>query len=431
MRDLSYVRSDLAWRVQAVLPTDHQGMLLRACLYPRDRARPAWVQWLNHKDMPESRFVGDDGALKSIRPLVAEAVRRHGLDLDEKNQTYLRSAFLREELRNNVFRRVCRELLSALNENGIPFVVLKGVALAETVYESPVLRHCHDIDLLVQEENRALAADVAARVGFNGGSVPLLRDGVLHFRMDHQSGLPLELHCGLFRIPYYRARLADLWASSSTCQIAGCDARILSTSDNLLHVCGHGFYWWGSRSLRWLCDAWLLMEKRPNLDWERFLAKAKQHRLVLPMAVTLGYLAEELGALVPETVLQHLRSRVSRNSWVDCEITKFAVDADWLEKSNLTVKQESWLRMMVFVLNHRITRWLTQSNAYGEVRRTRTRIAILLGVWVPTAKDREVLQLPRLFSLAYYLIRPIRLLRENGVIKLVRDYWKVVRSAHV
>ena len=48
----------------------------------------------------------------------------------------------------------CRRELAALQAAGNEALLLKGVALAETVYPQFRLRHCHDLDLLVEVRNR-------------------------------------------------------------------------------------------------------------------------------------------------------------------------------------------------------------------------------------------------------------------------------------
>ena len=60
---------------------------------------------------------------------------------------------------------VLRRLTHALDEAGIPFVVLKGVALAHLAYPEPALRSMGDIDIWALPEDLDRTAEVFAGIG--------------------------------------------------------------------------------------------------------------------------------------------------------------------------------------------------------------------------------------------------------------------------
>jgi hypothetical protein len=219
----------------------------------------------------------------------------------------LRSAYLREELRNKIFRRICRSVLVRLQDEGIPAIVLKGTALADTAYSNPVLRHSHDIELLANEADMARASSLFPSLGFN--EIEETFDGYSHhFTLVHESRLPVQLHSRLFPIPYPYLPLAQLWNRSQCQVIADTPAQILSPEDNLLHICAHASYSRSRESLRWVTDAWFILHRHRNLDWDHLFALAQSTQLALPLSVTLGYLAEALDAPVPMTFLNRLHA---------------------------------------------------------------------------------------------------------------------------
>src|SRR5262249_43926544 len=138
--------------------------------------------------------------------------------------TYLRMAGFREELRSKKYRSILYGVLSALAN--FPAVVLKGAALADMVYPSPTLRHCHDIDILIGQAELSEILKPLFGLEFrplNGITGPNGDD--LYF--EHRSGLPLVFHRGLFSKSDYDLPFSEAWDRAETRTIAGTEARVL------------------------------------------------------------------------------------------------------------------------------------------------------------------------------------------------------------
>jgi hypothetical protein len=179
------------------------------------------------------------------------------------------------------------------------------------VYEDPVLRHCHGINILLHEGDVFRAASVMPPSGF----VPLAHRpnlGQRPFTLIHESGLPLHLHRRLFTSEHYNVPFEDLLARSQIESIAGVSTRILSPADNLLHVCIQASSNSSNESPRWVSDAWYLMVRYRNLDWNVLLDCALRNRLALPLSVTLSYLTKDLNAPIPKIILDRLCDAASR-----------------------------------------------------------------------------------------------------------------------
>jgi len=319
MKALSF--SDLLFSdvVALVLPSAEQTLMLRACLQPESQARQAWQQWQDYRDGSGKSAISDTLGVKIIAPLLFNAVRGHGFEIDKDSQTFLRSAYAREEMRNKIFRRICHDVLLAFEKAGLPAIVLKGAALAETVYGNPVLRHCHDIDILLPAAEMSRAALLLQSLNFR-----VTHRGIQaktgHVRLEHESGLPLELHSRLFQVPYYDPSLGEIRARSQSRSIADVGAQILSPVDGLLHVCGHASYSRSGRLLRWVSDAWFIIDRHADLDWDLLLHCARQSRMVLPLYVALGYLARDLEAPIPANFLTRLEEDNDRADTLGREV---------------------------------------------------------------------------------------------------------------
>ncbi|TMA95578.1 MAG: nucleotidyltransferase family protein [Deltaproteobacteria bacterium] len=288
----------------SILPTLEQVLLLRACLQSGQSGREAWEAWQSQRSNFHNGLETTE-ALSGLRPLLLNALRRNAVAADKTFLTYLRVAHLREEARTNIYRRICGRLLSTLRAEGIQAILLKGAALADTVYPSPVLRHCHDIDILLMDGDLQRAVRALSSqdfMPFDETPEPVIDD----MKLVHRSGLPLELHSRLFRTPFYNETLAGIWTRSQEQMIADVPSRILSPADNLLHVCVDAFYCESRQSLRWVCDSWLIIDRYPNLDWNMLLDNARDGDFAQPLSIILGYLEQELNAAIPAAFLDRL-----------------------------------------------------------------------------------------------------------------------------
>jgi hypothetical protein len=106
-----------------------------------------------------------------------------------------------------LFASAGRHLTTALEQEGIPAVELKGAALAADLYGDEALRSYADIDVLVSAQMLDRAVAVARRLGWDEPGAA--RDGLptLHRWLNHPEGkLPvLELH---WRVHWYESRFA-------------------------------------------------------------------------------------------------------------------------------------------------------------------------------------------------------------------------------
>jgi hypothetical protein len=347
--NVSSAKSALSDTLSVLLPTPAQTLLLRACLWKDGAGREASSAWLRQHSRQPGKPLQEDH-LKSLLPLLFAACQRNGVEADREFFTLLRAASLREELRAQTYRRICREVLSAFAAAGISSIVLKGAALADLVYAPPALRHCHDLDLLLEESDPAKAIGLLSPLGFSllERELPLSEWQDLQF--VHESGLPLELHSHLFRLPLYNTIAPEMQARSHTHHVADVPVRILTPTDQLLHVCGHAASCASRESLRWACDAWLLVERFPDLDWDLLEDCARRSHLTLPLSVLLSYLATELRAPIPAAFLTRLTALAAQASTVECEAALWGAHASGRGRfKNLLWMTSTW-RAWIFVL---------------------------------------------------------------------------------
>lgn len=105
---------------------------------------------------------------EGVKPLVYWKLKEHGLFdlLPATVQGKLSTAYFETVANNMMLYHELARVLAALDESGIPVVVLKGAALAVTVYEDIGLRPMGDLDLLIPFESLPTAIKTMEACGY-------------------------------------------------------------------------------------------------------------------------------------------------------------------------------------------------------------------------------------------------------------------------
>lgn len=214
--------------------------------------------------------------------------------------------------RNGILGDALERILRSLIDAGIEAIPIKGIVLAETLYDDLALRPAADVDILVRPADLPTARAILGGLGYVQNADPPFTDLVHEFHdSPYYLGtgpdqVCLELHRGLWATRFYRLGVEGLWERSVPAVVAGVDVRVLSPEDTLLHLAIHR-----SRSplrLRWVCDvAELVRRHGETLDWEGLLVRARAAGAETSLYVILGLAGNLLGAPSPPAVLARLR----------------------------------------------------------------------------------------------------------------------------
>jgi hypothetical protein len=298
-----------------LLPDKVQTLFLRACLHQGGAGQKAYKEWREQVDDPVLYFGDDKAGTKRLLPLFYDTVKRNRLSVEQRFLTYLRAASFTEEIRFDAYSSACGQVLDILNRAGIEYLVLKGAAYAAAFYRAPSLRHSDDLDLLLREKDLFIAVDALLRAGLKPYSFPM-DVGTHHLtKIFHPSGLSVELHRRLYDPYCYYFPFDELWRMGRMIMIAGRKSRMTGPVDSLLNILTHATMCASQRSLRWACDAWLLVTGYPALDWKLFVEKAFRSKTEMPVSYTLTYMVRELQLPVPEWVPTALSEKTRRASF--------------------------------------------------------------------------------------------------------------------
>jgi hypothetical protein len=211
---------------------------------------------------------------------------------------------------NLVLFRHGEQIVERTARLGLPVILLKGAALAGSLYGNVALRPMADLDLLVRREEGPAMEELARELGYerqeSADHATLLR--------HRGSGTYLEVHTGLLSCPdYFALRTEDLLARSRPAAFWPAPARTLSPADHLLHLSLHGSFQHAFHQAAInACDMFLL-SRSPNLDWDAFFATARAPRLA-PLVYGGLVLAHRL--LPSENLRQALETLRPRASWL-------------------------------------------------------------------------------------------------------------------
>jgi hypothetical protein len=156
------------------------------------------------------------------------------------------------------------------------------------------------------------------QLGFSASPREAVPAGSLE--LVHESGLPLVLRRALFEVPFYDTIAGAACTRAESTDLLDIRVRVLSPADALLHVCGHAFHSPSRESQRWIVDAYCLIDKRRDLDWELLLQTASAAHLRLPLATLVTYLACALSAPIPADVLARVEASAAAADAIDGEL---------------------------------------------------------------------------------------------------------------
>lgn len=193
------------------------------------------------------------------------------------------------------------QVQEALAAAGISLLLLKGAALAQTLYSDVALRLIGDLDVAVRPEDVAAARQALLALGYAPGQVEE-RTGSLQeysnqelFAPPAPYSAPLELHWHILDVPYYLHSLpmAWFWEHSQPLSPQSELVRVLDPVANLLYLPAHLALHHRYDRLHSFCDLALLVARYgKDLDWSQVAAVARRFELLTAFRETLGRLAQ-------------------------------------------------------------------------------------------------------------------------------------------
>jgi hypothetical protein len=276
--------------------------LIKAALWQGESALAAWSEWRSAVDLSQEL----DPITLRLLPLLYWNMHAHGQT--GREMLRLKGLYRHAWYTNNQLLHDLYPLLRDMQRGGFRLLFLKGVPLAQLYYQRLGVRPMSDIDLLVPAHQfEGVLAFLDAR-----GHV---RDWLQrHAVIEHLNALPYQV--GPYVIDIHRHLLHDcsdprlterVWAEAESFSLDGLEVLAPAPTDMLFHQIIHGLRWNEVPSLRWIPDAWTIIQRRAqDIDWCRLVQLCKEFAFCRRTHLALEFLREELRANVPGWVLESL-----------------------------------------------------------------------------------------------------------------------------
>jgi hypothetical protein len=228
--------------------------------------------------------------------------------------------------RNLLLLHKLEDVVGHLAAEGVPVILLKGAALAKTVYGNDAVRPMADLDLLVRREHVSTALRVLSAMGYEPAHPKLRANDVFAYNYDvmlvkpGKTQAPIEIHWRLFSPLYYQHTVPMdwFWQTALPASVGDVPNRVLGPEAQMLHLCGHLLLKHGHAGeprLLWLHDvAEVVAFYQEQIDWDQVLGRAQAYDLVLPTQRILTRVGDEWHAPIPSAAPERLRAlRPSRD----------------------------------------------------------------------------------------------------------------------
>jgi hypothetical protein len=293
----------LADALSLLVPNKEETSLLRACVEADATALDAWASI--GRVEPAVRH-----SRQALSAFLYYSLRGNDAVLRGAFGSRLRAAVVIEEVRWREYAHLSNAVLTSLVRAGITPAVIRGAALAETVYPHPASRHCDSIVLLVGRRELAEAVAQLRPIGF----APRSNATPDEVPLQHRGGMRLAVRTAVLVGPGFRVPIEEVWNRSIAADVTGVRVRRLSSADALLEVCVEGLVARRIRRADWALDAWHIAVRASDLSWDVLSDTAREAGAALPVLVALRYLTKALDAPVPSATLEALRVAARRAS---------------------------------------------------------------------------------------------------------------------
>lgn len=280
---------------------------------------------------------------------------------------------------------------TALADAGIGFATFKGPMLALQLYGDLAMREYSDVDLIVSADDMERAEQVLAGRGYrNVQGDRAFREAFLRHHRQYafvreELDAAIDLHWAFTADPLpFPLRPAEIWPRLASVSLGGRSVPTLAGEEVALLLAGHGTKE-GWRSLGWVCDFAMLVERVPDLDWARIHERARGNRTGNAVLLACALAHRLLDAPIPPALVD----AVGRNRTVTARAAELALRLRSAPPDDISRAPLEDLLLCDHVSD-----------------RIWTAVKMTLS---PTPGDHEALPLPPFLWPIYRLTRPMRL----------------------
>lgn len=284
---------------------DLQDQLIKAALFKDERAIEIWKAWQPQVDEDDL----DEGSHRLL-PLLFKNLSALGVGAEELKE--YKRVYRFYWYKNQLLASKIVPILKAFAEEGIQYLLLKGLPLAYGYYPDPGLRPFGDIDILVKPGKAGWAFAALRSLGFSpwvdypGELVTEIRHSALFLSKE---GYRVDLHWDLLPRNWGVRANENLWNDVHQFQVGDATLETPHPSAHLLQACLHGIEWSFVAPVRWVADASFILDKRlEQINWDWIIQESRKRRLSEQLKHQFERLKVEFEIPIPERAIAALES---------------------------------------------------------------------------------------------------------------------------
>lgn len=284
-------------------PNERQAQVLTAIFAPDAGARSAFAVWRKTLDL-QGPF---DHEVFRLLPLLY--LRLCELKIEDDLMPRLKGVYRHAWVQNLCLLHETTPAVAALEQAGVPTLMLKGAALAFSANAPAAARPMADLDVAIPKDRLAEAIRVLETAGWSSRALNLGATSISHaaaFR--NMRGAEFDLHWHVL-METSRTPVEDcFWKTAKPFALNGVATRTLDPALALLHALVHGLRTNPVPPVRWVADAITVIRQTKDLDWNLLLTMARVAQVTQRVRLGLVYLAESFDATVPVETLKALNA---------------------------------------------------------------------------------------------------------------------------
>lgn len=275
--------------------TGLQTSLLKATFLPGESGQLAWEHWIRQVDLDKPL---DEGSFRLL-PRLEKNLQKG--NVGHPMMQRFKGAGRQNWLRNQLYFQTLTGAIAECYKANIPLIVLDGPALALLVDSHYHINVADDCRLLVHRDHGYDAVQCLRSAGW----YPPPHLDELDLKNIVTSGSDLvftnpkgsRLHLFWEMPPFnYLQGLEETFQEQAIrCQINSTPLSVLDPTDHILFLCLSDNSMPNRILFLRAIDILLILTAQVNIDWERIVDIAKEHRLGCPLKETLGFLYNILG----------------------------------------------------------------------------------------------------------------------------------------
>ena len=304
-------------------------------------------------------------------------------------------------------------ILRIFSEKEIQIIPYKGSVLTESIYGNIGLRQFSDLDIIVHKNDIKKAKQVLLSQGYRltwpkiqlseKQETSHIQEKYNYQFIREDDEVIVELHWSV--TPNYFSFPQDsewLWRRLELVTLSGKPVYTFTPEDYLLILCVHGGNHCWIR-LNWICDISEIIKKNPLLKWEQLLAESASQGCERMLLLGLLLSHDLLGTDLPDEIWERLTYQPEVKSLARQVIHKFLSNS-WVGSGFFEIP-----RFHLKARDHLSDRW-----------------RYCLKLQTPSSKDWAFYPLPESLDFLYYLLRPVRLGIEYGLVPLEPQIKKLI-----